>query len=500
MATEGYLLGIDVGTSSIKTVLTNATFQVCASAEMHYEVHSTHGGLWVELDAEAIWNSLLSCLQKMGTRMDLSCICGIGIDCLCPSLIAMDINFHPLQNPILYSDRRSLIQAEQLQQLIGFDELFSITANAMTAGATSVSSMHWFRQTHPELYRKTCWFGHINTFLLARMSGEVAIDPTNASYTGLFDTVHTQNWSPRLCRTFDVSQQMLPPVRKSSEICGRLCNKDLLELRIPSNTPIVIGAADTASAALACGILHAGQAFESSGTTDVLSICVDKPVFSPLLVNRCHAVDGRWLYQCVHSSSAAALRWGMQASGFSAADVSYERFTEFASRQPAGAGGACFLPFVGGERCGVWRNLTSGSLTGISSELSPGMLARSVVEGCCYALRQLKDIAEDAASQHFDTLVLVGGGSQNLSLVQMKADILDCQFEIQKIHHVAPVGATMLAAVGIGWYASVEQASRNRSAEISQIISPRATSEERKIYTERYHRFLCLCHSFGQLS
>lgn len=499
MATEGYLLGIDVGTSAIKTVLTNAAFQICASAEMHYEVCCTHGGLWIELDAEAIWNGLLSCLRKIGAHMDLSRICGIGIDCLCPGLLAMDENLRPLQNPILYSDRRSLTQAEQLQKLINFDELFSITANAVTAGATSVSSMHWFRQTRPELYQKTRWFGHINTFLLARMSGEVAFDPTNASYTGLFDTVHTRSWSTHLCTTFDTDPEKLPPVRKSSEICGLLRHKDLIALKIPANTPIVIGAADTASAALACGVLHAGQAFESFGTTDVLSVCVDKPIFSPFLVNRCHAVDDRWLYQCVHSSSAAALRWGMQASGFSAASASYERFSEFASQQPAGAGGACFLPFVNGERCRIWSNFTSGSLFGVSPELSPGMLARSVVEGCCFALRQLKEIAENASFQHFDTLVLVGGGSQNRSLVQLKADILDCQYIIQKNHHAAPVGAAMLAAVGIGWYASVEQASTSRATGTSYIISPQATPEERRIYAESYQKFLHFCKIFGQL-
>ena len=482
-----YLLGIDVGTSGLKAVVTDSSFRVIATAQAHYTVQGAPG--WAELDAEDIWGALVCCADELREKADLRRVRAIGIDCLCPGLVALDEKGRVLQNPILYSDRRSGAEAAQLQGMVSAPELFSITANTMTAGAISVTSMRWFMTNRPQSYEKTRWFGHINTYLLARLTGNVAIDPSNASYTGLFDTVGTRNWSELLCSRFSVDRSLLPPVRESTEVCGVLQNEALLARGIPAGTPVVIGAADTASAAVGCGVLRAGQAFESSGTTEVLSVCVDRPVFSPNLLNRCHAVPGTWLYQCVHSGSSDAMRWGAAMCNLTGEDR-YEALSSLAMTQAPGADGALFLPFLGAERCGIWRGLRGGSLLGIAAQQTNGVIARAVLEGCIYAMRELKDLAEKTSGLRFETLTLVGGGSKNRQMTQLRADILNCTYQISKMHHAAPVGAAMMAAVGAGLYPTLDSAASAREAQEAEIIRPRASDREREIYDRTYQKFI----------
>ena len=187
---ERYLLGIDVGTSSLKVAVVCENGEVLNISSCSY-VPVTPSLERVEMNSEDVWNAFLKCLRTLvdDENVSLEQVEGIGISCLCPGLIAMDKEGKTLAGPILYSDRRSVQEAQWMRDILGEKAIFEITANRVMAGAVSSTSMLWIKKNQPELYEKTWKFGHINTWMVYRLTGRFGIDYSNASYTGLFETV-----------------------------------------------------------------------------------------------------------------------------------------------------------------------------------------------------------------------------------------------------------------------------------------------------------------------
>ncbi len=145
-----------------------------------------------------------------------------------------------LVDPILYSDRRSTEEAEIIKETVGVDTLFDITANNCMAGAHSGTSMLWIKRNLPDLYEKTKYFGHVNTVMAQKMTGNFAIDYSNASYTNLFETQkgHKGGWSDFLCEKIGIAREKLPPLMNSTDVVGGLINEEMIELGIPEGTPV----------------------------------------------------------------------------------------------------------------------------------------------------------------------------------------------------------------------------------------------------------------------
>ena len=195
-----YLLGVDVGTTSIKVAIINEDAQVLGMSSSSYKLITPNQD-YAQIDTESMWNAYLKCVRLLqeGKGIDLSRIAGISISSLCPGLVALGENGEILVDPIIYSDRRSTEEAEMIREAVGVDKLFEITANTAMAGAMSGTSMLWIKRNLPEMYEKTKYFGHVNTLMAYRMSGEFAIDYSNASYTNLFETTGGYRWSEFLC-------------------------------------------------------------------------------------------------------------------------------------------------------------------------------------------------------------------------------------------------------------------------------------------------------------
>ena len=143
---ERYLLGLDVGTSSLKTAIIDENGRMISKATVEYEPMFLQPG-WQEISASEIWNAIMTGLKEMITEggVDPARISGIGISCLCPGLVALGENGEVLQDPIIYSDRRSVEEAEIIKQSVGEDHLFYITANRCMSGAMSGTSMLWIK-------------------------------------------------------------------------------------------------------------------------------------------------------------------------------------------------------------------------------------------------------------------------------------------------------------------------------------------------------------------
>lgn len=492
-----YLLGVDVGTTSLKVAIIDENARLLGISSSKYRL-ITPDQSSVQIDAESMWDAFVTCVRllKEGKDIDLSAVAGISISSLCPGLIALGADGEVLVDPIIYSDRRSTEEADLILASVGREKLFEITANSSMAGAFSGSSMLWIKRHLPDEYAKTKYFGHLNTFLAFRMTGEIGIDCSNASYTNLFETTGGKKWSEYLCEKIGIEREKLPEIHESTDVIGGLINKELIQMGIPEGTPVAIGGADTPCATLAAGVTRAGDVCESVGTTDVLTVCIDKPVFDRGFINRCHVVPGTWIYQGAMSFTGAANEWFLnQFYGDlieKAEDMgdAFSRMNADAALAEPGCGGVVFLPYMLGERSPIWDSYARGVFFGISLKTTRKEMNRAVLEGCGYGLRQLSEIAERITGNTISGFTSIGGGAKSEVWAQIKADITGKTLKILDMRDMAPVGAALLAGVGAGVFKDVYEASEKVEKTVYRIVEPRHDNDE--IYARRFEVYTSL--------
>lgn len=492
-----YLLGVDVGTTSLKVAIVDENAKLIGISSSKYQL-ITPDQCSVQIDAESMWQAFLKCIELLrdGKKIDVSSVAGISISSLCPGLIALGENGEVLVNPIIYSDRRSTKEADFILEAVGRDKLFDITANSSMAGAFSGSSMLWIKNHLPEDYQKTKYFGHLNTFLANRMTGEFGIDYSNASYSNVFETTGGKRWSEDICEKIGIDIEKLPPLHESTDVIGGLVNQEMISLGIPEGTPVTMGGADTPCATFAAGVTKAGDVCESVGTTDVLTVCVDKPVFDRGFINRCHVVPGTWIYQGAMSFTGASNEWFLhqfypdlmeQATSMTNA---FTLMNIDADRANTGCDGVVFLPYMLGERSPVWDPYARGVFFGLSLQTTRREMNRAVLEGCGYGLRQLSEIAEKITGNKITEFTAIGGGAKSETWTQIKADITGKDITILEDCDMAPVGAALLGGVGAGVFKDVYEASSRVEKRVYKVI--RASHNNDKIYNARYQVYQSL--------
>lgn len=494
-----------MGTTSIKVAIIDEQARVLGMSSSSYRLITPNQD-YAQIDTEDMWRAYLKCIRLLqeGKNIDMSRVAGISISSLCPGLAALGENGEVLTDPIIYSDRRSTEEAEMILEAVGREKLFEITANTAMAGAMSGTSMLWIKRNLPEVYEKTKYFGHVNTLLAQRMSGNFAIDYSNASYTDLFETTGGFQWSEVLCEKIGIDMEKLPPLHASTDVVGGLIHPDLIRMGIPRDTPVIIGGGDTACATLAAGVTKAGQVCESVGTTNVLTICVDQPKFNKGFINRCHVVEGTWIYQGALSHTGASYQWfrdnfcqDLVDRAVGTDKTAFQFMNEEADMAEPGSGGLVFLPYMLGERSPIWDPYARGVFFGISLQTTRKEMNRAVMEGCGYGLRQLSEIAERVTGREIKEFTSIGGGAKSETWAQIKADITGKDIKILDMNDMAPIGAALLAGVGAGIFKDVYEAADKVEKKVYKVI--RSSRAHDDIYNKRYQVYIQLYPQIKEL-
>jgi xylulokinase len=493
-----YLFGIDIGTSSTKVAIQSSDGSFIAIERLEHSISSPNEG-WAELSIDEVWNNIIILTKKLLNKSDVNpgAIKAIGISCLCPGLIPFDKHGNTLLNPIIFMDNRSNKEVAMIRDRISDEDLFKMSGNKLMAGACSLTSMLWIKNNKNEIYNKTKYFGHINTFLVHKLTGVFGIDFTNASYTGLFETSGDLKWSADVANTVGVDVEKLPPLIRSDSIAGELSSQEIIDIGLAKGIPVVMGGADTACSALAIGVIEHNQVFESVGTTNVITVCSEKPTFDIHFMNRCHVIENRWLSHGAMSSTGASLKWFRdefcndfviqeEQSGISA----YQLMDDLVKSSNDGANGLIFLPYMVGERTPVWDSNAKGVFFGLSLQTKRSDLIRSILEGCGYGLRQIIEIAEHMTGEKINEFISIGGGSKSQIWAEIKSDITGKTIRVLDFNDAAVIGAMLLAGLAVGFYKNPVEAGACISKNISKVVSPQ--SHNNTIHDSNYNIYKSL--------
>ena len=300
------ILAIDVGTQSLRACVIDSELSLLERQQVHYTPQVISRDK-VEIDAEILWEALVRACSKLKLKNRISIV---TFSTLCPSLIPIDADGRPLRPIILHLDRRSYSQAQWALQRVEEETFLNIAGNLPIPGGISATSLMWVRDHEPEIYtKKNVCFGHAVTFFMKRLTDRFLIDPSNASFTGLYDTVGYGDWDERLYEPLEIDRDKLPEVLMSTAVAGELIDTASRVLGLPKNIPVNIGANDTTCATVGAGVTEAGNIMNTSGTVEILVLCLDKPIVSKNHLLRTHAFPGRWLAMRTVGAGGASLEW-----------------------------------------------------------------------------------------------------------------------------------------------------------------------------------------------
>jgi xylulokinase len=337
------ILGLDVGSSSVKAALLRHGKIVGRLARASFP--TKFDGVRAEVDPPAILHAIASAISDLGKpaqRAD-----AIGLSVMSPAWIAMDRNGKPLTPIITHQDRRSAQVAAELERRVGEKRYLQIAGNRPFPGGISSGTAAWFAQHHPSILRRADLIGHLNTFLHRQLTGARIIDPSNASFTGLYETIKLGHWSEELCRAAGVATSKLPQILESDQIGGHVTPSAARHFGIRPGTPVMAGWVDTTGAIVLAGA-KSGQLSNVSGSTDVLALCVNRPRPHPELLTRALGVGREWLSVGTIAAAGSALEWTRHQLFAEMTDENFYRLARKVSR--AGAVDCKFQPYLAGDR------------------------------------------------------------------------------------------------------------------------------------------------------
>ncbi len=394
------ILAMDVGTSGLKLGVFGPDLEQRVMVARRYEIHLYDQGK-ADIRPETWWDAIRDACAEV--RAYLGDVGVVALSVTTPGLTPMAADGTALGPAILFLDGRSRAQAAAIREAVGDDRFLAETCNLPVSGGSSLASILWIRDNQPEVWQAAAMFGHCNTYLVKRMTGQWAIDPSTTSITGLYNTAANDlTWNREILGLAGIPEDRLPPLMQSYEPAGRLLWPVADELGLPRDCPVLCGGNDAVLAALSGGLTEPGDINIISGTCDIVSVCTDRPVASPNFNVRCHVLPGRWLTFFVLNAGGAALAWFRRVACSEMSDDAYysayvpgvlEAFFGSPDLDAREAGLPEYLPFLAGSRYSLDRRMAE--LGGLTLETTREDLLLSLVRGnATYLGGHLREVAE----------------------------------------------------------------------------------------------------------
>ena len=465
-----YLMGIDLGSTSLKAVIYDLNGNVVASGSRpteRFHPYPDHPE-WTVWQPEQIWEGTAAAIQDAISQLpDPEHIRGVAVTGMGMDGLPVDEDGQWLYPFISWHDPRTAPQLEWWISNIGAEKTFSIGGNTLWRFNTALRIL-WMNEHEPDIMRRAYKWLLIEDFLNYMLCGKIATDYTMASCTLLFDQ-RRLNWSDELLRLSGIERRLLCDPLPSGTILGEVHEKASQATGLPAGTPVVLGGHDYLCAALPVGAFKPGRILDITGTWEIVLTAIPEPILTPEVQRVGMTIEAhvaRNMYAAWGGAVAAEmLEWFRKEFGFEAkyraereGGSDWDYLMSKAVAAPAGSRGVMFLPHMSAAGCPVVDARSLGAFVGLSSFTTLGDILRAIIEGLDYQFLDIVNAMEKATGIKMDQFVAVGGAIRNKFWMQNKADIVGRPIEVPAIEEATPLGAAILAGIGIGLYVDEEDA------------------------------------------
>ncbi len=504
-----YLAGIDLGSTSLKSVIYDLSGTVVATGfrpTERFHPDAAHPD-WTVWDPAQIWGGAAAAVRDAVAKLDdpsqvaAVAVTGMGMDG-----VPIDEAGRWLYPFISWLCPRTEPQRAWWEKTIGIEKTFSIGGNNLWAFSTALRLL-WMAEHEPEILRRTRKWLLIEDFLNFMLCGRDATDYSMASCTLLFDQ-KSRCWSREMLGLAGIDASLLCDPAPSGTFLGEVTRAAAEATGLREGTPVVLGGHDYLCGALPVGALSPGDFLDVSGTWEVVQATTREPVLTPALQRmgatvECHVARDRYSVMGA-AISAEMLEWyrrefGSEARAKAAARgcVDWETLMEEAAASPVGSRGVMFLPHMGGAGCPTVDSRSRGGFAGLGVMATRGDMLRALIEGLDYQLLDIVQEMKKNLGLEVRTLVVAGGALRNEFWMQNKADVIGRSIEVADVQDASPLGAAMLAGIGVGIYRDEKDAFEHvRKPGRTYDPDPRVTAQ----YAEWFPIYKSLYPALGPVS
>jgi xylulokinase len=451
-----YVIGVDLGTSAVKVLLVDQVGQVCSESSREYPLYQERSGFSEQNPEDWVRETKLALSQLLLTSgVDANQIQGLSFSGQMHGLVLLNKAREVIRPAILWNDTRTTEQCRQIESALG-ERLLQITRNPALEGFT-LPKLLWVKQHEPTLFAQTDVFLLPKDYVRYRFTGEMGLDLSDAAGTLLLD-VREKQWSDVICQAVEIDPHICPPLLDSQSCVGTLLSSVALETGLTNRTKVFAGGADNACGAVGAGILKPDAAMCSIGTSGVILAYEESKDrdYAGKVHFFNHALTNAYYAMGVTLSAGHSLGWLRDTF---AAGQSFQQLLEPVEHVPIGAKGLLYTPYLVGERTPHADAVIRGSFIGLDASHALSDIARAVMEGITLSLNESVQLFR-AAGQSIERIVAIGGGAKNPLWLQMQADVFQSEI-VPLMNEQGPgMGAAMLAAVGCGWFDSLQECAK----------------------------------------
>jgi|SRR5271165_4768812 len=480
------LLGIDLGTSSVKVVVFAVKGALKGIGVAEYPILTPLLG-YAEQDPEQWWRATAIAVREALDNAGHPEILGIGFSGQMHGLVLLDKRNDLVRPAIIWADQRSADLLPEIKERVGLALLAQQCGTVPTAGF-SIASLYWLQKFEAQTLASAATFLLPKDFLRFKLTGEVGTDESDAAGSGIFN-VGQRVWADEVIERLGLPRSIFPKIHASADIVGLLSQEAAAELGLRHGIPVSAGCADQPAQAVGNGLIDPPLGSVTIGTGGQVFAPLTQPTIDPelRLHTFCHAPQARWYLLGAMLSAGMALRWLRVVLGKEKA--SYAELVLLASEVEPGSEGLVFLPYLVGERSPIMDPRAKGGFIGLALRHAPGHLVRAVLEGVAFALRQITDTMVGCGAD-LGRLVASGNGLANPVWRQIVTDVLTrpmLQGTDEQASERAGVGAAMIAGIGAGVFDGYQDA-RKLAPDFNVVTEP--NRDTAAIYESHYRSFL----------
>ena len=447
-----YYLGIDIGTTGIKTVLFDAEGFPKGIGLAEYTLETPKPDI-VELDAEVYWESTRKALHQAVDAAGIapSQIRSLAVTGQAETLIMVDENGKPLRKAIVWLDNRAVEEAAFLDSKFTTDALFRMSGQTEMLPCWPAAKILWYQKHEPELFARTAKYLMVEDYIIGKLTGKYATC-RGLMPSALYYDIRTGKYDPAMLEALHISEAQLPELKDAGEIAGRCIEND--SLLVPG-TPVAVAPIDHVCGNLGSGCGKAGMLSETTGCT--LAVCA---AFPQIVYDEERRLS---TYLGFRKGDFVLLPWaptaGMLLKHFRdefGGGMSYEEFTEEASKIPAGSEGLILLPHCAGAISPDCNPEARGVAYGITLAHKKAHWARAIMESVAYLLKDNLEVLKKLGAEIREIRSL-GGASKSDLWMQIKADVLNCEVTTTECEEATSLGAAILGAVACGDFKDTEE-------------------------------------------
>ncbi len=475
-----YYIGIDLGTSALKTLLMDSSGAVLNVVSREYPLEFPHPG-WSQQKPEDWRDAVFSCVPELLKDYDAAQVAGIGVGGQMHGLVVLDQNDAVIRPAILWNDGRTATETDYLNLEIGKEKLSEWTGNIAFAGFTAPKLL-WMRANEPENFQKIDKIMLPKDYIVYLLTGVHSTDYSDASGMLLLDVKH-RCWSQPMMDICGISERQMPKLYESYESVGTLKPDVAKSLDLSETVRVCAGAGDNAAAAIGTGTVGEGRCNISVGTSG--TVFISNCGFSVDNYNSLHSfahADGNYHLMGCMLSAGSCSKWWME-------DIletkDYKGLESPISDDKLGRNHVFFLPYLMGERSPHNDPSARGTFIGMTMDTSRADMTQAVLEGVAFAIRDSVEIARSLGVK-IDRSKICGGGAKSKLWKKMFANILNFEIDTISSEEGPGLGGAMLAAVACGEYESVEEIT-DKMVNVSNTVKPDPVIAAR--YEDQYRKF-----------